>query len=162
MGTDDRDEATPGSGAPGQSPETVTVVQFSDSGECLGPAAVAKVVRPDSEWLELLTTEQFLITRRRSTESAFTGHYAYSEDQGIYRCVCCGNALFSSETKFDSGTGWPSFWAPLAAENVQAYGIEIACRECDAHLGHVFGDGPQPTGLRFCINSAALVLVAKT
>jgi peptide-methionine (R)-S-oxide reductase len=126
-----------------------------------------KVVKTDEEWKKILSREEYLVTRKRGTEPPFSGKYYNLKEKGIYRCVACGNDLFSSETKFDSGSGWPSFWAPISEESVderedKSYGmvrVEVVCARCNAHLGHVFEDGPPPTGQRYCMNSVALKFV---
>ena len=129
---------------------------------------IDKITRSEQEWKELLTPEQYEICRKKGTERPFTGEYNETKTKGTYRCLCCGNALFLSEDKYDHGCGWPSFWSSLGEDSVSTQEdrslfmqrTEVLCKQCDAHLGHVFEDGPEPTGLRYCINSVSLVLEA--
>ncbi len=154
--------------APGAS-EDVDIIQFDDAGKRLGLARMKRVVKSDSEWRKLLTSEQYYVTRRENTDTPYTGTYYKMHDPGLFRCVCCSNAVFSSETKFDSGTGWPSFWYPIARENVGERRdtsllmdrIEVHCTLCLAHLGHVFDDGPAPSGLRYCLDESSLRFIGK-
>ena len=140
---------------------------FNAQGQLVGPFEVAAVVKSDADWRKQLTQTQFEIARGKGTESPFCGTLLDNKRDGVYSCICCGLPLFSSSGKFDSGTGWPSFFQPVAEENVithedRAYGMvrtEILCARCDCHLGHVFPDGPRPTGLRFCVNSDSLTFV---
>jgi methionine-R-sulfoxide reductase len=137
---------------------------FNRRGQLMGPVEVARIVKSDTEWRAQLTPEQFQIARGKGTERPFCGTLLDNKLQGVYGCVCCGLPLFTSNGKFNSGTGWPSFFQPIAAENItthedRSYGMirtEILCVRCDAHLGHVFDDGPEPTGLRYCVNSESL------
>ena len=150
--------------APGSDGGWVWIVPVSAAGAPLEPQRVEKVVKSDAEWHRQLSPLAYEVTRRDSTERAYSGKYWDLHDHGLYRCICCDTALFSAATKFDSRTGWPSFREPVAAQNVvesrdSSFGMvrtAVSCRRCDAHLGHVFDDGPEPTGLRYCINSVAL------
>jgi peptide-methionine (R)-S-oxide reductase len=155
--------ASAASGKP-TTPGMVTIVQFGADGKKTGKIQVPKLVKTDAEWQKLLSPLQYQVARQAGTERPFTGDSLNVHDRGLFRCICCDTALFSSDTKFDSGTGWPSFWQPIARENViettdRTLGMErtaVSCKQCDAHLGHVFTDGPQPTGLRYCMNSASM------
>jgi peptide-methionine (R)-S-oxide reductase len=145
-------------------PGEVTIVPFSPAGEAMPPQTVPKIVKTDAEWRKQLSPLAFDVTRREGTERPFSGANLKIHDKGIFNCICCDTALFSSATKFESGTGWPSFWQPIAAQNIvqssdSSLGMDrtaVSCARCDAHLGHVFDDGPRPTGLRYCMNSVAL------
>jgi peptide-methionine (R)-S-oxide reductase len=145
-------------------PKEVRIVQFSAAGQRGDAVSMPLVIKTDAEWRQQLSPAAFDVTRRAGTERAYSGQYWNLHDKGLYRCICCDAALFSSDTKFESGTGWPSFWQPIAKENVResldlSWGMQrtaVSCRLCDAHLGHVFDDGPKPTGLRYCMNSVAL------
>lgn len=149
--------------------DTVAIDNFSAAGKNEGTVQLARVVKTDDEWSKLLSSDSYQVTRRAGTERAFTGKYSTNHASGLYRCICCQTALFDSETKFESGTGWPSFWKPISRRNVAetvdgSFGMRrtaVSCALCDAHLGHVFDDGPRPTGLRYCMNSVALIFVLR-
>jgi len=149
--------------------ESVEIETFDAKGRSLGVSSVEKTVKSESEWRAKLSPLAFEVTRREGTERAYTGPYWNDHADGLYRCVCCDTALFDSKTKYDSGTGWPSFYAPISKLNVvesadNSYGmrrVAVSCTRCDAHLGHVFSGGPRPTGLRYCMNGVALRFVAR-
>src|ERR1700735_2181059 len=156
--------AEPASAGPAPMPKQVTIIEFTDAGERKGAITAPTIQKSDSEWQKQLSPDSFAVTRHADTERAFTGALLNEHDKGVFRCICCDTALYSSATKFESGTGWPSFWAPIAKENIveaidDSFGMErtaVSCRRCEALLGHVFADGPQPTGLRYCMNSVAM------
>jgi peptide-methionine (R)-S-oxide reductase len=143
---------------------TVVIENFSPAGKSLGKVTVPYVVKTDAEWQQQLSKLSYTVTRHEGTERPYSGEYNDNHADGLYRCICCDTALFDSKTKFESGTGWPSFWKPISSSNVnefedRALGMvrtAVECRRCDAHLGHVFDDGPDPTGLRYCMNSVSL------
>ena len=149
---------------PGEGPATVSIVQFSADGERTGTVTVPRLTRSDDEWRHQLSGDSYQVTRHEATERPFTGALLNEHERGIFHCVCCDLPLFSSGAKFESGTGWPSFYQPIAEENVaktvdgslMEVRTAVSCRLCDAHLGHVFDDGPPPTGLRYCMNSVSL------
>jgi len=157
-------QAAASAAQPAGSPKLVKIVQFTDAGQRQDTVTVPKIVKTDEEWRKQLSPESFEITRHAGTERPYSNENPNNHAKGIFRCICCDTALFDASTKFESGTGWPSFWAPIAKENVSetadiSLGMirtAVSCRLCDAHLGHVFDDGPRPTGMRYCMNSVAM------
>jgi peptide-methionine (R)-S-oxide reductase len=147
----------------------VSIENFSPAGISLGKASLPRIVKSEAEWRKQLAAASFEVTRHEGTEPPFSGKYNDNHADGLYRCICCDTALFDSKAKFESGTGWPSFWKPISSANVNEISdrslvmerTAVSCRRCDAHLGHVFDDGPDPTGLRYCMNSVALNFVAR-
>jgi peptide-methionine (R)-S-oxide reductase len=150
-------------------PATVVIEDFSAAGKSLGKVTVPRIVKSEAEWRAVLDQASFQVTRHEGTERPYSGKYNDHHADGLYRCICCDTALFDSRAKFESGTGWPSFWKPVSSANVREFSdrslmmerTAVNCRRCEAHLGHVFDDGPEPTGLRYCMNSVSLKFVAR-